>query len=312
MKAFVTGGAGFIGSHLTERLARDKHKVVVYDNFSSGKREYLKNVDHKNLRIIEGDVLYLKKLCQAMTGSDIVFHMSANADVRKGVDNTRLDLEQETIATYNILESMRKAGIKKIVFPSSMTVYGKVLNERVAEDYGPCLPISLYAAAKLSCEALISAFCNTFKMQSWIIRFANVVGSRANHGVIYDLVNKLIADSYSLHVLGDGEQNKPYIYITDAIAGIFFVLKNTNDRVNLFNLGTSDTIRVREIVEIILNIMKINDAKIKYEETSYGWKGDVPEFSLDITKIKKIGFSPKFTSRQAVEKAVKDIVNEAH
>lgn len=310
-KVFVTGGAGFIGSHLVDRLIDKGFKVTVYDNFSSGKREYLKSVSWENLRIIEGDVLNLKKLKQAMSGSNIIFHMSANADVRRGLEDTRLDLEQETIATYNVLESMKQERIGTIVFPSSMTVYGQVKTSLVSEAYGPTLPISMYGAAKLSCESLISAFCYSFGINGWIMRFANVVGSRATHGVIYDLINKLKINKTSLHVLGDGYQNKPYIYINDALEGMLFTFERAKDSVNLFNVGTEDTISVRDIVSIIIKKMKLN-TKVKYDKTPYGWKGDVPRFSLDVSRIKKLGFSAELTSRQAIERAVEDKLNEIH
>lgn len=309
MQAFVTGGAGFIGSHLVERLLKNGYQIVVYDNFSSGKKEYFSHIKLRKLTIIKDDVLNFKSLLKAMKGSDIIFHMSANADVRKGTIKTDIDLKQETIATYNVLEAMRVNHVKRIIFPSSMTVYGRARGT-VSESYGPCLPISLYGAAKLSCEAMISAYCETFGMRAWIARFANVVGKRATHGVIYDLINKLVANPKVLRVLGDGNQNKPYIYIDDALDGVFFAFNKANDRVNVFNIGVSDTLRVKEIVYIIKNKMNLRDAKIKYDKTPYGWKGDVAEFRLDISKLRKLDFKLKYSTYEAIEMAVSDRLNE--
>ena len=310
MKVFVTGGAGFIGSHLVERLIKKGDEVTVYDNFSSGKRGFLSNVLHnKRLKIVDADVLELEKLKKAIAGFNIVYHLAANPDVRKGTLDTRLDLEQETIATYNVLEAMRQTGVSKIVFPSSMTVYGRAKGV-VSEKYGPCLPISLYAAGKLACEGLISAYCETFGFTSWILRLANIVGGRATHGVIYDLIHKLLKNSHSLEVLGDGWQNKPYIHIDDALNAMEFVVSHAEERVNLFNAGSSDTTRVSKIAEIIIEKMHLKNVKINYTGTPHGWKGDVPEFRLDVGKLSHPGFTARYSSSQAVSLAISSLLKE--
>lgn len=302
MKVFITGGAGFIGSHISDYLIEKGFLVTVYDNFSTGSKKFLKN--HNNLRIINADVLDSIKLKKAIKGHDIVYHFSANADVRKGVEKTDLDLEQETIATYKVLDAMRIQNVNKIVFPSSMTVYGKPKFESVDESYGPCLPSSLYASGKLANEGMISAYCESFNLQAWIFRFANVVGPRLTHGVIYDLINKLMKNNKRLQILGDGNQIKPYIYIEDIVNAIDFVLENSSEKVNLFNVGVEDEISVKKIVSLILKKMNLKNAELMFGETPYGWKGDVTKFSLDIKKLKKLGYTPKFTSRQAVEKTI--------
>lgn len=310
MKIFVTGGAGFIGSHLVERLIARGDHVTVYDNFSSGKKAFLSRIlGSKNLALIARDVLDFKRLKKAIGGHDVVYHLSANPDVRKGVLDTRLDLEQETIATYNVLEAMRQTDAKKIVFPSSMTVYGRAQG-MVSETYGPCLPISLYAAGKLSCEGLISAFCETFGFTGYILRFANVIGGRATHGVIYDLINKLLRNQKELEVLGDGRQNKPYIYIGDVLDGMEFVVKNAKESVNLFNVGALESIQVTKIARIIIKKMGLTNVVIRYTGTPYGWKGDVADFRLNIQKLKAMGFTPRYSSHRAVELTVDTLLAE--
>jgi UDP-glucose 4-epimerase len=310
MKAFVTGGAGFIGSNLVEQLLKKEDSVTVYDNFSTGKKEFLKPLlKYKKLRIIKGDVLNSSLLEKSIKGHSIIFHLSANADVRKGTLNTRLDLEQETIATFNVLEAMRKNNIKKLVFPSSMTVYG-TSKTPVEESFGPYLPISLYAAGKLSCEAFISAYANMFGIQSWILRYANIIGKHSTHGVVYDLVNRLLENNKKLHVLGDGYQTKSYAYVDDAVEAIFFLLKNSKEKVNIFNVAGSDTISVRDIVSIILKTMDISDTKVIYQKKTYGWIGDVPTFMLNANKIKKMGFKLSYSVQEAIKKTVEDILNE--
>ncbi|MDP3987525.1 MAG: NAD-dependent epimerase/dehydratase family protein [Candidatus Levybacteria bacterium] len=310
MKTFITGGAGFIGSSLSEKLIKDGHLVTVYDNFSSGQKNFLSKILlSKKLKIIEGDVLDFGKLSKNIKGNDFIYHLSANPDVRKGSRDTKLDLEEETIVTYNVLEAMRKNNINKIVFPSSMTVYGKA-SGKVDEKYGPCMPISLYGAAKLSCEAMISAFCESFGMRAWVFRFANVIGKRLTHGVIYDLINKLINDPKNLQVLGNGNQSKQYILLDDVLDGLSFALRNSKDRVNLFNLGVSDAITVKQIVKIIIEKMNLKEVNVKYQKNPYGWIGDVPTFNLDSARIKKLGFSPKYSSYQAVEISVLQMLKD--
>lgn len=302
MKVFITGGAGFIGSQISDYLIQKGFFVTVYDNFSTGSKKFLRK--HNNLRIISADVLDSTKLKKAIKGHDIVYHFSANADVRKGAEKTDLDLEQEIIATYNVLDAMRIQNVNKIVFPSSMTVYGKPNFASVDESYGPCLPSSLYASGKLANEGMISAYCESFNLQAWIFRFANVVGPRLTHGVIYDLINKLKKNNNRLEILGDGNQTKPYIYIDDIINSIDFVLKNSSEKVNLINVGVEDEISVKKIVSLILKKMNLINVELLFGKTPYGWKGDVTKFSLNINKLKTLGYTPQFNSKQAVEKTI--------
>jgi UDP-glucose 4-epimerase len=221
MKAFVTGGAGFIGSHLADKLIQKGNQVTIYDNLSSGKKEFIKqHLDNKKLDFIEADLLDLERVKKEIKNHDIVFHIAANPHVRLGEKQTDLDLKYETIATYNVLEAMRTNNIKKIVFSSSSVVYGETNEPSLPENYGPLQPISLYGAGKLGSEGLITAFCGTFDFQTWIYRFANVVGTRGTHGVIVDFIEKLRKNPNELEILGDGRQQKPYLHVSDCINGI--------------------------------------------------------------------------------------------
>jgi UDP-glucose 4-epimerase len=310
MRYFVTGGAGFIGSHLVDQLIQ-KGEVTVYDNLSSGKKEFIQHhLGKAGFDFILADLLDFEKLKKAMPGHDVVFHLAANPDARLGVEDTSLDLNQETLATYNVLEGMRINDIKKIVFSSSGTIYGDTPIVPLPENYGPLLPISLYGAGKLACEGLISSFCHTFDMQSWIYRFANIVGPRATHGAIYDFIHKLKKNPYELEILGDGKQRKPYLYVEECVEGILFGLFNADQRVNLFNLGCESSTEVSSIAEMVCEEMALDGVKLKYTGGDRGWKGDVPQVRFDTKKMKKLGWEPELISDEAVLKAIKKIIPE--
>jgi len=305
---FITGGAGFIGSHLVDRLI-SLGKVTVYDNLSSGKKEFIQHHrGNRNFRFIQADLLDFDTLNKAIADHDIVFHLAANPDVRAGITNTKLDLQQGMLATYNLLEAMRLNQISKIVFASSSTVYGEAGLKAVSEDYGPLLPISLYGASKLACEGFISAFCHLFDMQAWIFRFANVVGSRARHGVIFDFINKLKQNPEELEILGDGTQEKPYLYIDDCIDGILFGLEHSQERMNVLNLGSDSSTKVTAIANMVVEAMGLSGVKLRYTGGSRGWRGDVPQVRFDITKMKKLGWKPRYSSDEAVRQAIRDIL----
>ena len=311
MKAFVTGGAGFIGSHLVDRLRERNNDVTVFDNLSSGRREFVEHhMDKNNFELIQGDLLDINKLKEAMHGHDIVFHLAANPDARLGIENTDLDLKQETIVTYNVLESMRINRIKEIVFSSSGTIYGETPVIPLSEDYGPVLPISLYGAGKVASEGLISAFCHTFDMQAWIFRFANIVGERGTHGVIFDFINKLKKNPRELEILGDGTQEKPYLYVKDCIEGIIFGLENSNERVNVFTLGCDSSTDVTTIANMVVEEMGLKNVKFKYTGGDRGWPGDVPQVRFNCGKINKLGWKARYTSDEAVRLAVQALVKE--
>jgi len=311
MKCFVTGGAGFIGSHLADRLIIEKNYVTVFDNLSVGKIEFIKqNTDNANFKFIQGDLLDLDLVKKAIKGHDLIFHLAANPEARLGIENTELDLKQETIVTYNVLEAMRVNNISRIVFSSSGTVYGKVPFIPIKENYGPLLPVSLYGAGKLAGEGLISAFCGTFEMQAWIYRFANIIGPRMTHGVIRDFIEKLKINCSILEILGDGEQSKPYLCVKDCVDGILFGLENAHESINVFNLGCASTTTVNAIAQILVEEMGLKDVVFKYTGGDRGWPGDVPRFKCDVEKITKLGWKAKYTSDEAVRIAIKGILGK--
>ena len=311
MKAFVTGGAGFIGCHLVDWLVQAGNHVTVFDNLSSGRKGFIEHqLDKDGFEFIQADLLDLEAVKEAVKGHDIIFHLAANPDAMLGIEDTQLDLKQETIATYNVLESMRINNIKKIVFSSSGTIYGETPVIPLSEDYGPVLPISLYGAGKVASEGLISAFCSTFDMQAWIFRFANIVGERGTHGVIFDFINKLKKNPRELEILGDGTQEKPYLYVKDCVEGIIFGLENSNERVNVFTLGCDSSTDVTTIANMVVKEMGLKNVRFKYTGGDRGWPGDVPQVRFNCGKINKLGWKARYTSDEAARLAVKVLVKE--
>jgi len=311
MQIFVTGGAGFIGSHLVDALIKRGDNVTVYDNLSSGNKEFIiQHIKKKQCRFIHADLLNFKKLKKEIKNHDVVFHIAANPYVRIGEEKPYIDIQQGVIATYNVLESMRQNNINKIVFSSSSTVYGETGPSPKTENYGPLLPISLYGAGKLGAEALISAYCGTFDFQTWIFRFANIVGIRGTHGVIIDFIEKLKRNPKELEILGDGKQCKPYLYVTDCVEGMLYGFDHAQEQINLFNLSCDTMTTVTKIAEMVVEEMGLKNVKFKYTGGKRGWKGDVPCFQLDIRKIEKYGWKPKYTSDEAVRKAIRDILEK--
>jgi len=309
MKAFVTGGAGFIGSHLVDRLISDGYKVTVFDNLSSGKKEFIShNLGNSCFSFVKADLLDKKAIGEEIRDHDVVFHIAANPDVRGGVDDPSM-AEKDIQATYNLLDAMRKTGVKKIVFSSSSVIYGETPAMPLPENYGPLLPISVYGAAKLACEGLISSFVHTFDLQGWMFRFANVVGIRGTHGVIVDFINKLKKNPCELEILGDGRQKKPYLYVTECVDGIMHGFIHADDHINVFNLGVDSATEVKRIGELVVEEMGLENVDFKYTGGKRGWRGDVPHFQFDISKIKKLGWKPCLSSDEAVKKAIKEILS---
>jgi len=308
----VTGGAGFIGSHLVERLLQDHDSdVTVLDNFSSGKREFLKaHMDNSHFHLIEADLLVSSDLQELVAGNDMVYHLAANPDVKLGAKDTKVHLDQNVMATYRLLEAMRESGVKKIAFTSTSTVYGEARVVPTPEDYGPLLPISLYGASKLACEALISSYCHTFDMQSWIYRFANIVGERGTHGVLVDFIRKLRENPKELEILGSGKQRKSYLDVRDCVAAMLCTAKGANEGVNVFNIGSEDSVDVIEIADIVARVLGLSG--VRYVCTGgvdgRGWKGDVKVMLLSIEKIKRLGWKPKMGSAQAIESAARALM----
>jgi len=310
MNAFVTGGAGFIGSHLVDSLIHSGHTVTVYDNLSSGDKQFLQqHFDTQHFRFLRADLLNLKRVTKEIQGHDVVFHLAANPHVRLGETQTDLDMKQGVIATYNVLEAMRQNSIKQIVFSSSSVVYGETVESYLPETYGPTLPISLYGAGKLGAEGLISGFCGTFDFQAWLFRFANIVGIRGTHGVIVDFIEKLRKNPKELEILGNGKQCKPYLYVTDCVEGIMYGFNHAHEKVNLFNISCDSTTTVTRIAEMVVEEMGLRNVVFRYTGGVRGWKGDVPRFQLDAKKINDLGWKATLTSDQAVGKAIRDVLD---
>ena len=301
----VTGGAGFIGSHLVDRLLEMGNSVTVLDNFSSGKRDFISHhEDNERFTLIEMDLLDGEAVGRVLKDFDWVFHLAANPDVRLGASDTYVHLEQNVIVTYNILEAMRNNRIDKIAFTSTSTVYGEANTIPTPEDYGPMVPISLYASSKLASEGFITAYCSNFDMRSYIFRFANVVGPRSTHGVIYDFYHKLRKDSTNLEILGrEPGTRKSYFYITDCIEGMIFSCRNSFEMANIFNIGSRDHITVKTLADAVCEAVGLDDVKYRWTggvDGGRGWKGDVKVMLLAIEKLRSMGFSPKYDSRTAV------------
>ncbi len=315
-KYLVTGGAGFIGSHLVDALLADAatREVRVLDNFSSGRREHLApHAGDPRLKIARLDLLDLKKALPHFKGVDHVCHLAANPDARWGIGNTRLDLEQETIVTYHVLEAMRRQAVPQIVFSSSGTVYGDVGATVTRETLGPALPISLYGAGKVAGEALISAFCATFGLRAVILRFGNIVGDRTTHGAIYDFIRQLAKNPAKLKVLGNGRQSKPYIYVRDIVAAIIFGGTKCAElgpgKFDVFNVAPEGGTSVRFIAgELVAQLGLDGRTKITYGTTPAGWPGDVPLSRMDASKIRQAGFVLPRSSDDAVRHAIRRIL----
>ena len=311
MRALVTGGAGFIGSHLVDRLVSKGDEVIVVDNLSSGVIGFIQgHIDSGNVDFHQIDLKDLDSLKPLMQGVEMVYHLAANPDIRLGTRITDTDLKEGTIATYNVLESMRLAGVEKIAFASSSVVYGENAPMPTPENHGPCLPISLYGASKQAGEGLIGAWVGTFGLQAWIFRFANIIGERGTHGVIFDFIHKLKADPSRLEVLGNGLQEKSYMEVGDCVDAILHVIKNTDDRINLYNLGSNDTCSVRKIAAIVVRETGCHDASIEYTGGDRGWAGDIPKAMLSIKRMKELGFNVNYDSEEAVAHTARVLIKE--
>ena len=300
----VTGCAGFIGSNLVDRLLVQGNEVIGIDNFSTGLREFLVDaLENENFLLEEKDLFELETYKDLFSGVDIVYHMAANADVRFGVDRPRADLEQNTIVTHNILEAMRANDVKRIVFSSTGSVYGESVQIPTPEDVAFPIQTSLYAASKLCCEGMISAYCEAFGFKSWIFRFVSILGERYTHGHVYDFFEKLNEDPSVLSVLGNGKQRKSYLYIQDCIDAIEIALDRSNDKINIFNLGVDDFCEVNDSIGWICEELDVTPEKI-YSGGDRGWIGDNPFIFLDTKKITNLGWAPKVSIQKGVIKTV--------
>ncbi len=305
MRVLVTGAAGFIGSHMVDRLLAAGHNVIGVDNFSTGQKRFLQSalVD-PNFVLHEADLLDRQALTKAMQGIELVVHLAANADVRFGTEHPRKDLDQNTIATWNVLESMREQGCRRIVFSSTGSIYGEPEVFPTPETCPFPIQTSLYGASKLAAEGLIQAYCEGFGMQACIFRFVSILGERYSHGHVFDFYKQLAEHPDHLRVLGDGHQKKSYLYVQDCIDAILIALEQTGKdraekKANIFNLGTDEYCEVNDSIAWICGSLGLNP-RITYSGGERGWIGDSPFILLDCSKIRSLGWKPKLSIREAV------------
>jgi UDP-glucose 4-epimerase len=310
LNILVTGAAGFIASNLIPRLLERGDRVAGADNFFLGKHAYVH--EHPNFAFHEMDLLELEKVVALMEAfrPDRIWHLAANSDISYGTKYTDFDLKGGTLVTYNVLEAMRRTGVKELVFSSSGAVYGEPDVMPTPENYGPILPISLYAASKVACESLITAYAHNYDIRAWIYRFGNIVGPNPTHGVIHDFVLRLRDDPTRLVVLGDGTQAKPYVYVEDCLDGMEFGIEHAQGHVAVHNLAVDDQTSVREITDWTIEAMGIDRASIdvQYGDSPRGWRGDVPQVKLDTRRLTGLGWRPKRSSAEAVRQAIVDTV----
>jgi len=304
-RIFVTGAAGFIGSNLVDRLLQLGKRVVGWDNFSTGQGAFLQpSQSQAGFQLVRGDNLDLDRLTQAMAGCDTVFHLAANADVRFGLQHPRKDLEQNTIATFNVLEAMRSNGIKTIAFSSTGSVYGEAEIIPTPEDAPFPIQTSLYAASKVAGEGLIHCYCEGYGFEAYIFRFVSILGERYTHGHVFDFYKQLLHDPSQLKVLGDGSQRKSYLYVQDCLEAMLHVMDNhaaraAKHRVGLFNLGTDEYVTVNDSIGFICQHLGLQPA-LKYTGGSRGWVGDNPFIFLDTQKIRGTGWKPRLSIQQGI------------
>ncbi len=302
MRAFVTGGAGFIGSNLVDRLLADGHAVTAYDNFSTGTERFLDVArGQAGFRLVRGDTLDLDGLTGAMRegGADVVFHLAANADVRFGTEHPRRDIDQNMLATFNVLEAMRATGARRIAFSSTGSIYGEPNVFPTPEDAPFPIQTSLYGASKLAGEGLIQAYCEGFGFQGFIFRFVSILGERYSHGHVFDFYKSLGKDPSSLRVLGNGRQRKSYLYVQDCIDAIFVAIERGTDKVGIFNLGADEYCQVDDSIGWITSHLGISPAR-NYTGGERGWIGDSPFIFLDTSRIRALGWTPKLTIKDGV------------
>jgi UDP-glucose 4-epimerase len=300
VKALVTGGAGFIGSNLVDRLLARGDEVLAYDNLSTGSREFLAGaLKNPRFGLIEGDILDGAALAVALRGVDIVFHLAANADVRFGTEHPQRDLDQNTIGTFRVLEAMRQAGVKRIAYSSTGSIYGDATVVPTPEDAPFPVQTSLYGASKLAGEGLISAYCEGFGFSAWIFRFVSILGERYTHGHVFDFYRRLTADPSHLHVLGNGKQRKSYLYVQDCIDAIFTAIERAEGKAVILNLGTDEYCEVNDSIGWLTAALDVTP-RLTYAGGDRGWVGDSPFILLDCTRMRRLGWAPKLSIREGI------------
>ncbi len=311
MKILITGGSGFIGSHIVDRLISAGNEVTVCDNLSAGN---IHNLDqHKKSKGFRFKLRNLATkdvdmdLVKTMKGCDMVYHLAANSDAGAGGRDTKVDFDNGTLATFNVLDAMRMTGVKKIVFTSSSVVYGNSIPP--TPENAVLQPISLYGASKMAAESQIMGYSAMFGIQVWIFRFANIVGSRAGHGIIHDLILQLKEHPKELTILGDGTQEKSYLHVSDCLNAVQHAVQYSNMPINIYNIGSKNQTKVRRIVELICDELELNP-EVHYGTEPRGWNGDVSKFLLDTSKINNIGWTAKYNSEESIRLSIKELVSE--
>jgi UDP-glucose 4-epimerase len=305
VRYFITGCAGFIGSNLTDKLLTAGHEVIGYDNFSTGFIEFLTEANQSpHFTLVKADLLDRDALTKAMSGVDFTFHLAANADVRFGTNHPHKDLEQNTIATFNVLEAMRVNQVKRIAFASTGSIYGEAAVIPTPEHSPFPVQTSLYGASKLAAEGLIQAYCEGFDFQSYIFRFVSILGERYTHGHVFDFYKQLLQDPAKLTVLGNGKQRKSYLYIQDCLDAMMWAIENVKDKVNIFNLGTNEYCQVTDSIGWICEFLGLNPER-SYSGGERGWIGDNPFIFLDVSRIQQLGWKPQLSIREGVLQTIK-------
>jgi UDP-glucose 4-epimerase len=308
MFAIVTGGAGFIGSHLVDALVGRGDEVLVIDNLGSGDEANLgRHLEGETIRFLEADLLD-DGWQEQIQGADRVYHIAADPDVRGSVRTPEMMFANNVVATERVLEAMREHSVPEIVFTSTSTVYGEASVIPTPETYAPMEPISVYGASKLAGEALISAYCASFAMRAWVFRFANIIGERSNHGVIWDFVHKLRADPGELEILGDGRQSKSYLDVQSCVGAMLFAANHASDPYNVFNIGSEDWVDVTTIADIIVEEMGLSGVRYRFTGGDRGWVGDVPKMQLAVDRLKAHGWNPETGSAESVRSAVRSLL----
>jgi UDP-glucose 4-epimerase len=312
-RAFVAGGAGFVGSHLVETLLqRSNTYVVVYDNLTSGTKSRLRSVlDHERLQLVIGDIEAFDDLVGAMQGCDHLYLLASNPDIALAIADPAIDFWQGTYLTHNILEAMRLNGVSRITYASGSGVYGDQRETEVDEEFGPLIPISTYGASKLASEAMIAAYAHMFDIDAVVFRFANVVGPRQTHGITYDFVRRLLEDPSRLQILGDGSQSKSYIHVADVVAAMMRLTEQGWEGFEIFNVGTGDYITVSEIADLVVERMGLENIPYSYTGGDRGWKGDVPIVRFRSRKLTSRGWRCRYRSREAVIASIDANIAEA-
>ncbi|HVT96489.1 MAG TPA: NAD-dependent epimerase/dehydratase family protein [Acidobacteriaceae bacterium] len=308
---FIVGGAGFIGSHFVDALLRSDmtRRVTVFDNFSSGREWHCEpHARNPRLKIIRADASDVHALTATMEGHDWVIHLASNPNIAAAAENPEIDFYRGTLLTNNVVEAMRRTGVHRLLYASGSGVYGDTGSQSVVEDHAPLIPVSTYGASKLACESLIASYCSMFGLRACAFRFGNVVGPRQTHGVGFDFLRSLSAKPKRLRILGDGNQSKPYIHVTDVVDAAFCAAKLARGAFSVFNVATDDAVTVTEIAELAVATLDLDRPTFEYTGGSRGWRGDVPVVRLDSTRIRSLGWFPKRNSREAMRQSLQELI----